>query len=347
MGDALKQQYARAAEDARLLPNDLLSNAQRLKLFALFKQAEGPAPEVPPPRTNAVGYAKWEAWNDVRSLSKEQAMESYCAIIEGLVSLTRGKPQPEPVVARTESRLTRPVSPPQDEPSQPAPAPPAAGSGGEPVVECVKWETSSLRLDAGAVVEVPLQVSEPSLCTFSITVVEEGSSCGFSLAQGSEQLATERGGSLTGTVEVSASGPLLVASIDNLASMFQSLSVACTLTLEPLSQLQARENFRERAEMRQQISDFDAELAASKAEAAALLESEATLRANLRAMQAQLNAAQQELTLNAGRQVACERRKLELEADKASLRHQLGGALWALPRETTLAKLRALSAAGQ
>ena len=54
----LDKRYVQAAEDARTLPNDLLSNAQRLKLFALFKQADSAAPETPPPRSNAVGYAK-------------------------------------------------------------------------------------------------------------------------------------------------------------------------------------------------------------------------------------------------------------------------------------------------
>ena len=82
--------YKRASEDARSLPPNLLTNSQRLKLYALFKQAEGPAPESGPSRFDAVARAKWEAWNDVRSLSAEQAVESYCSIIEGLVAITGG-----------------------------------------------------------------------------------------------------------------------------------------------------------------------------------------------------------------------------------------------------------------
>ena len=79
--------FQNAIMNARQLPPDLLTNSQKLKLYALYKQTEQPAPEDPPPRVNPLARAKWEAWNDVRSLSEQQAMESYCAIIEGLVSM--------------------------------------------------------------------------------------------------------------------------------------------------------------------------------------------------------------------------------------------------------------------
>ena len=89
-----------AIMNARQLPPDLLTNSQKLKLYALYKQTEQPAPEDPPPRVNPLARAKvappipvargsltvpahrlspcaaiaqWEAWNDVRTLSEQQA----------------------------------------------------------------------------------------------------------------------------------------------------------------------------------------------------------------------------------------------------------------------------------
>ncbi|EOD42121.1 hypothetical protein EMIHUDRAFT_194846 [Emiliania huxleyi CCMP1516] len=122
--------YKRASEDARSLPPNLLTNSQRLKLYALFKQAEGPAPESGPSRFDAVARAKWEAWNDVRSLSAEQAVESYCSIIEGL--------------------------------------PPELAA--EPEVEAQRWAATALSLAPGATFEVPIFVPEPSRCRYSFTV---------------------------------------------------------------------------------------------------------------------------------------------------------------------------------
>ena len=84
---ATQARFQNAILNARQLPPDLLTNSQKLKLYALYKQTESPAPPEAPPKTNALARAKWEAWNDVRSLSVVQAMESYYLIIEGLVSM--------------------------------------------------------------------------------------------------------------------------------------------------------------------------------------------------------------------------------------------------------------------
>ena len=50
--------FQRAILNARELPPDLLTNSQKLKLYALYKQTESPAPPEPPPRVNALARAK-------------------------------------------------------------------------------------------------------------------------------------------------------------------------------------------------------------------------------------------------------------------------------------------------
>ena len=50
--------FQNAIMNARQLPRDLLTNSQKLKLYALYKQTEQPAPEEPPPRVNALARAK-------------------------------------------------------------------------------------------------------------------------------------------------------------------------------------------------------------------------------------------------------------------------------------------------
>lgn len=327
----IDERYRRAAEDARSIPNDLLSSAQRLKLYALFKQAESPAPEKPPSRINAVAYSKWEAWNDVRPLTKQQAMESYCAIIEGLMSLTRGKLATpagplasEPVVAAAEATDA------DDEEEEATDL--AEASAPEPAVECQQWATSSLTLAPAAIFEVPMVVSEPSLCRFSFSVASGDSACGFSLAQGvGEVLATVRAAKHEGEVEVAGGDAMLVATIDNLASVFTSVTVACTLTLEPLQQLQAREQHRERVGLRQELQTIERQLKAIASSEKAIAAEEATLNAHLKDLHAQMLAAQQQLTANASKLVASERRKLELQAEMESVRMTLGTALSALP----------------
>ena len=82
-----EQRFRSAIMAARSLPPNLLSQAQKLKLYALFQQSQSPAPEEPPSTASELQQAKWEAWRDVRSLSKVKAMDSYSDIIEGLVSM--------------------------------------------------------------------------------------------------------------------------------------------------------------------------------------------------------------------------------------------------------------------
>eukprot|EP00310_Coccolithus_braarudii_P022032 CAMPEP_0183352538 /NCGR_PEP_ID=MMETSP0164_2-20130417/29501_1 /TAXON_ID=221442 /ORGANISM="Coccolithus pelagicus ssp braarudi, Strain PLY182g" /LENGTH=406 /DNA_ID=CAMNT_0025524993 /DNA_START=30 /DNA_END=1246 /DNA_ORIENTATION=- len=347
----LEERYRRAAAGARSLPNDLLSNAQRLKLYALFKQAEGPAPLTAPSRIHAINFAKWEAWNDVRSLTSDQAMESYCSIIEGLISITESEqggttgPAAE-AAAPAAAPATAPPPPPPD--AAPAPEPPAAApaqptaaavavaagvltpagavSSPEPTVDTQRWATSALNLAAGAVFEMPMAVTEPSLCTYSFTVNgADAYACGFSLAQGAEPLVTIRGVKEQGTVELAGAEELLVAKIDNLGSVFQSIAVACTIIVQPLSQLQALEQYRQRLEIREQLAQTEADLAMQAVEVASITAEEATLKAKLAAMEEAMKQVQLELVACGSRMAMSERQTLALEAEKASLHKSLGG----------------------
>ena len=158
--------FEAATAAARNLPGDLLSQAQKLKLYALYKQIEqGPAPASAPPGLSALARAKWEAWGDVRGLSKDEAMESYCSIIETLVEMCADDP--------ADASTSTAAAPPAPAPSRAAPAratparakaPAPARPNEEPSVERVTWQTSAITVAAGATTTVPLVASEPSLC---------------------------------------------------------------------------------------------------------------------------------------------------------------------------------------
>ena len=79
--------FRQAINAARSLHPDVLSQSQKLRLYALFRQSQGPADDVPPAEKNALAQAKWEAWRDVKGLSQAEAMDAYSEIIEGLVAM--------------------------------------------------------------------------------------------------------------------------------------------------------------------------------------------------------------------------------------------------------------------
>ena len=60
-----------------------IPNAQRLQIYALFKQAEsGDAPTKAPSRLNAVAFAKWQAWDALRARPAARARADYVALID-------------------------------------------------------------------------------------------------------------------------------------------------------------------------------------------------------------------------------------------------------------------------
>ena len=100
--------FRAAILQARALPPNLLTQSQKLKLYALFQQSQGPAPTTAPESPSELEMAKWEAWCDVRSLSRAQAMDSYCRILENLSVMLKEagmspptQPMPEGTPAET------------------------------------------------------------------------------------------------------------------------------------------------------------------------------------------------------------------------------------------------------
>jgi acyl-CoA-binding protein len=56
-----------------------------LKIYALYKQASsGDVEGKRPGFTDMVGRAKWDAWNEVKGKSREDAMQDYVDLIESL-----------------------------------------------------------------------------------------------------------------------------------------------------------------------------------------------------------------------------------------------------------------------
>lgn len=62
------------------------STSMMLKFYGLFKQAsEGGCAPKKPPFWDVVGRAKWDAWNNNRHLSKEQAMQRYVESLQEII----------------------------------------------------------------------------------------------------------------------------------------------------------------------------------------------------------------------------------------------------------------------
>ena len=80
----LAKQFEQAVADSKTL-SERPDNATLLKLYALFKQAtDGDASGKRPGFTDMVGRAKWDAWNEIKGTTKNDAMQQYVALIEDL-----------------------------------------------------------------------------------------------------------------------------------------------------------------------------------------------------------------------------------------------------------------------
>jgi diazepam-binding inhibitor (GABA receptor modulator, acyl-CoA-binding protein) len=76
--------FDKAVADSKSLP-EKPDNATLLKLYALYKQATGGDVEGKRPGfTDMVGRAKWDAWNEIKGKSKDEAMGEYVELIESL-----------------------------------------------------------------------------------------------------------------------------------------------------------------------------------------------------------------------------------------------------------------------
>ena len=80
----LKTTFEAAQADSKNL-SERPDNSTLLKIYALYKQASvGDNAEKKPGFSDMVGRAKWEAWNNLKGTSSEDAMQQYIDLIESL-----------------------------------------------------------------------------------------------------------------------------------------------------------------------------------------------------------------------------------------------------------------------
>jgi diazepam-binding inhibitor (GABA receptor modulator, acyl-CoA-binding protein) len=80
----LASQFTQAVADSKNL-SERPDNATMLKLYALYKQAtDGDVDGKRPGFTDMIGRAKWDAWNEIKGASKDDAMQQYVSLVEDL-----------------------------------------------------------------------------------------------------------------------------------------------------------------------------------------------------------------------------------------------------------------------
>jgi acyl-CoA-binding protein len=80
----LQQQFDQAAERSKTLPQRP-TNEELLQLYALFKQAtEGDVSGERPGGFDFKNIAKYDAWEELKGKTKEQAQQEYIAFVDKL-----------------------------------------------------------------------------------------------------------------------------------------------------------------------------------------------------------------------------------------------------------------------
>jgi acyl-CoA-binding protein len=80
----LDDNFQKAVADSKNL-SERPDNATLLKIYALYKQAsEGDVEGKRPGFTDMVGRAKWDAWNELKGQSTDEAKQAYIDLIESL-----------------------------------------------------------------------------------------------------------------------------------------------------------------------------------------------------------------------------------------------------------------------
>lgn len=80
----LEQRFREAADEAQNLP-ERPDNDTLLKLYALYKQgSEGDVSGDKPGFFDFVGVAKYEAWEKVAGMPREEAMQKYIDLVDSL-----------------------------------------------------------------------------------------------------------------------------------------------------------------------------------------------------------------------------------------------------------------------
>lgn len=81
---SLVDQFNQAQADSKTL-EERPDNMTLLKIYALFKQASnGDATGERPGMTDFVARAKFDAWQELKGTSKDEAMQQYIDLIEEL-----------------------------------------------------------------------------------------------------------------------------------------------------------------------------------------------------------------------------------------------------------------------
>ena len=81
---SLQDDFAKAQAESKNLP-ERPDNMTLLKIYALFKQGSaGDVEGSRPGFTDMVGRAKWDAWNELKGTSQDEAMQQYVDLIESL-----------------------------------------------------------------------------------------------------------------------------------------------------------------------------------------------------------------------------------------------------------------------
>jgi len=81
---SLQSQFDQAVADSKNLP-ERPDNMTLLKIYALFKQAStGDVDGKRPGFTDMVGRAKYDAWDALKGTSRDDAMQQYVDLINGL-----------------------------------------------------------------------------------------------------------------------------------------------------------------------------------------------------------------------------------------------------------------------
>ena len=79
-----KAAFLAAVSESKQLP-EKPDNMTLLKIYSLYKQAtEGDVEGKRPGFTDMVGRAKFDAWDGVKGMSKDDAMQEYVDLIESL-----------------------------------------------------------------------------------------------------------------------------------------------------------------------------------------------------------------------------------------------------------------------
>ena len=80
----LNEQFEQAVADSKNLP-ERPDNMTLLKIYALYKQgSSGDADGKRPGFGDMVGRAKWDAWNELKGQTADEAKQAYVDLIEDL-----------------------------------------------------------------------------------------------------------------------------------------------------------------------------------------------------------------------------------------------------------------------